>query len=634
MSTYNLKKRCKNLNNFLNQEEFYSTLATYSNYDFATLITNLSLIIAYYLNTDTPIVYSTLEELFAHLKSVFLPQLDYFIYPSNSYEYIALRMQGINPKINILSLINKKKQRNLKALEKEVSFSPIESNPNNPVFYTDIKESLFTSLGYPAILFQSILKQPTVTTSHTISPSMELSENTYYQNILKERLLNIHDLPYQTGAVIGAKAISTYANRETMLTIIPASAVKNSSSFISPCFLSFIKLPSKYTLLALCNQKEKSKEKQEGKEQIEEQPKNSLPYIDPITNTNNFLVAYSRYEYLSITDEFIYSNPEFTGDIEYDIDLIYGRLDSNRSRPRVAPNFFENLDKIRMKNDISVRQIGGQYEITNGRHRLLYLKHFYVRNYEKYKEKGQLQVLKDYLKLPINVERYIESPELNDILKKIARMFPNSRFLKANIHDDAPHLLILINEYAYTITSVEEANELYFCLQCQKYRNKYFLNYNIKKQNASEVFDYLIVMLKEKIFSMNSIDIINYLNKNDITIDNQRILLETLDLYSLYLRYLNLQSMIQTNELYNSQRDLIEEARHRIEMRKIGKKILDIIKSNPERLEYNWNDLFEFISTYPDFKGYDSDYLHSCANLVGFQEMKYHSQKIHIHKKV
>lgn len=617
-------EQIKTINTILNKKDFYSELCAFSNNDINRVFENISKIITYYLTTNDRTLYNSLSELFKKINNSSPAEIDFYIYPTNSFYYQSLKSSGIKPVFDIFKILSLNLEQNMEFLESELSFYPISEN-SELTFFTTIKEALEYGASSPQILFKGILKQPNNKEQPVIVGN---SETSYYQSVFKERLGNLHTISSQSGTIIGEKCISSFIGQDILLTLLPKSTLDNTlPKSIKPRLLSFIKIPSRYTLLNICAKNKKiatgSKIDIKTGEPFTEQS----PYEEP-----SFYITYSRYEKMAITDEFEYFNYNLTGDIDYDIDLIYGRLDSNNSREKISQRFQENLARIKRGNDISVRKIKDRYIISNGRHRLLYLKHFYVQNFKYYQDKNKLEELRQMLTIPINIEHVIEDPDINTLLQKIATLNQQCRFLKSDINNDLLDILIIIGNKAYNITSVEELSDLYNLLSKNNYVNKYFICYtnqgNIISYN--ELMDYLIITLQEKIFTMNIIDIIKYIKSNEIIINNQRISIEKLDLYSLYLSYTTFQNIIALNELYNLNKDLMKDAKDRLEMKRIGRIIMNVIEENPDYINYSWQELENALRSIPELQNLDSEYLNTCAYKAGYNTRKIKVQtKIH-----
>lgn len=92
-------------------------------------------------------------------------------------------------------------------------------------------------------------------------------------------------------------------------------------------------------------------------------------------------LSYPRYEVIKVDDKFVYDNSEFTGDALYDVDQIYGRLDTHNSREVLSSiPLQEKIENIKKSYDISANLRNGKYRISNGRHRLIFLKYYYLSN--------------------------------------------------------------------------------------------------------------------------------------------------------------------------------------------------------------------------------------------------------------
>lgn len=621
----NFKKQIKIINSILNKPNFYYELSEFSKNDLESLIDNLSKIITYYLTIEDQKTYESIEKLFEQINGASLENPPFLIYPTNSYYYNALRLFGLNFTSGMPNLITSFEKR-LYDLASEVSFAPVEYDSN--VLYSSVKDAIEKSFASPSILFEHILKQPQKKEQPII---LGEKESTYYQNILNLRILNVHEMAIKTGAQIGKKAISTFIGKDALLVVIPSNLFDDNSP-IPPNLLSFIKIPSRYTLLNICAQNQKL-----SKGISVDLKKGTIFTPEELVEEPKYLVEYARYENISITDEFTYYNPETTGDIKYDIDLIYGHLDSNNSHAKLLPRFEDNLAKIKKSSDIRVRKVKNKYYISNGRHRLLYLKHYYISHFEAFKKYNKLDDLKKMLTICVNVERAIESDEINSTAGLIKTKFPNSYILKANINNEEPSLIVFIDNYVYHINNAEELNELYSFLLQLDYTNKFLVSQNNPNSHTStnEIMHRLVIILQEKIFSMDIIDIIQYLKENPLVINNKPINIEEINLRFLYYDYLSLQNIYTLNHLLDLKKDLIEISKSRVELYRIGHIIMNLINDHPEYLDYEWEDLVEILHRIPELESYSSEYLRECAETTDYIKNKYISKiKIHNTKKV
>lgn len=613
------KKSCLTINKLLKTENFYESLCAFSNNDIETVIENLAKIIDYYLATqDFKITYD-LDTLFNLINNTTITSRNFVINPSNNHYYRTIKLYGLNSNISLTKLLS----IDLEKLDSQLSFQPLLNRDFSTFILSDVKRAIKEAFVSPKILYKSILKQPI----HKKKPLLVgESEQEYYMNILNTRMQNIMDESRKTSASIGKKAISDIIGQDILLTIIPKYMDKTKISEedieneettvrISPNYLSFIKIPSYYKLLSICLKNQNTKE-------------GSLINLDtgkqyPLEKSSPNLYSslfYSTYELVSITDEFVYSNSEFTGDVRYDIDLIYGKLDGNKTKEKLSPSFELNLSMIKNRIDIIVRKINNRYEIRNGRHRILYLKLFYLENHRYYKEINAIDSLKAQLTIPMSVEKTIEDPNINNYLIRIERKYKQVKFLKVDITNDYPEIIIIINNSCYFIKSYDELKELYELLEEQPI-NKYYIGLNNVDiiYSYEKIMDYLILTLKEKLYQMSFYDIIIYIKNNNIIIDGLSINPDLLNYIILYLQYCSFKHNIQLFKLFPLVTNPIEEVKNKCKIEKISELITTILSENPNYLALDSVDLLNIIKQNSELSIYNDEFLLKCLNNTCYQ---------------
>lgn len=627
-----IKKGCAILNRLFKTPEFYEKLATYSNNDITDLIKNLSLIIDYYLTTNDPCITYDLRMLFQKITEIASFSHDYLIHPSSPIFKLDLTIRGIDP----TSPYQMIKYSELEKLDNLVSFFPYPTSGYSFPVISDTYDGLNIAFKSPKILYESILKQP----SHLKEPVITgQTERDYYAKILDTRLQNIPSELSKTGATIAKKVFNDYIGKEILLVIFPKRLGKHTIpsvniiaqetlSRIPAIYLSFIPIPSYYKLLSICLHNQKIKEGtkvslSDGKN-YELPPKETKQYSS---------FSYSRFELISITSEFVYSNQEFTQDVFYDIDFIYGKYDGNNSRRAVTKNFSEDMAAIRHKTDIKVRQRGDTYEISNGRHRILYVKHFYLQNYSFYKNANKLDKLKKMTTLPMQVERTIEDPDMINDLRQLENADPTIRIYKIDLNHDLPEILIIYKSKIYKITNKEELHILTSTLlQCGESSVYYIGDNNESNEfNYRKIIESLILILKEQIYSMNLLDIYEYLIANGFTIDNTYHKPSKLNLSYLYHEYCDLQNKIQLSRITNRPLDLVSEVENKIKLEEISSYITEIITDNPEYLNLDWPEFLEILRLYPKLMPYTDNFLQEATNNSDFQKQKFKRQQQHKH---
>ncbi len=601
MTTFNKKpmviqrinQRINIINELLNNYDFLTSLSNYSHNDFNTFIHNISLMINYYLNSNSFVVTENMEYLFTKINSTSLSS-NYSFYPTNTYFKKTLRLNGLQLSSNTLP----RYLLDLRTIEQSVSMN-CENKVHKPEVFNDLEPALTTALTYPSIFYESILKTP-----KTKEQNYEEDEVSHYHSILQTRLENVPNALRESSTKKAHKWFNVFVGQKPLLVIFSSNL---KSQNIKPVFLSYLELPTKYTLEQICHQNKKPKDKQS-------QPERPRCYV-----------LYSRYESLPINTEFTYSNEELTGDSDYDLDLIYGALDYNGTRSKISNEPYVNMQRIKDSYNIVVRKQNGQYEIKNGRHRLLYAKNYYIQNYDYYKSKDQLDLLRKLTSLTVNVEHYIEDEDINKLLKYLLTRY-KAKFIKYDINDDEPGIIILIDNKAYVVNNLDELSALINDLASNT-KSKYYLSDNEENQpiDYNQIMNYLIITLKDQIYTMNLLDITKYLLTNGYYIGNKHFILTSIDYYTLYNKYTSLQSMIKLHELQNKPLDIVNRALTNIRLLEIGKIIIDIIKSKKYAIDLEWPELLPILKNNPLLQGIDDDTLLAAANQAGYQTLKYQS---------
>lgn len=619
-----IKEGCTIINKLFKKNNFFEQLCQYSNNDINKTIENLSIITNYYLTTCDRNINYDFKTLFERTSQVTSFRHDYLISPTNSYFHNIIRMNGFNGSLSLAKYL----YFDIERLDACLSFYPAIIPDYYINIYESVEESIQKSFISPTPLYESILKQPK-NMEHPVTVGED--EKKYYSSILEKRLKNTEDSLYKTCSIIGKKIFNDFIGKDALLVIIPKKFGKTEISKediqkketilrIPSYVLSYIQIPSRYKLLSICNKNKKLKEG-EKVSFIDGTPY----YSEKKEEKTNDAYYYSRIEPISVTEEFIYCNSEFTQDINYDIDLIYGSYDYNERRKEISKDFSKNIKEIRKKSDLMVRIINGKYEIRNGRHRLLYLKHFYVNNYEPYKEIGKLDQLKEIVTIPMNVERTFSNDNINIYLTKIHKLNKNARFFKNNINDDLPELFIEFQDKLYYIKNEQELISLYNSLLKKETNNSLFVcNTTLKERDYSKkIYIYLILTLREKIYTMTLQEIISYLLKEGFYIDNTYYQDNIIDIVSLYSWYLDIQGTLQMNKYFNYKKDLIANAEKYEKQEFLGNIIISILEAQPELIELEWDTLYEILILNENLKQYDKEFLKEAADNKGYQKLKF-----------
>lgn len=613
---------CATINKLFETPNFFKRLCNYSNNDIEEVIKNISKIINYYLSTNDIIYNYKIEELLFIANNTETVS-NILIHPTNEYHERKYRFQGLNA----TSILEDSNALELKALEQSVSFITHTNYFFCAEITSDINEAINLSFESPNIVYKSILKQPL---GKELPMVVGTDEKSYYSSILEIRLKNIDSLERKTKAKKTKRMMKHYIGKDSLLVIFPTQTKhytipskditdKETGIYIPPKYLSYIRIPSKYKLLSLCAE---NKQTRNG-ELLN--ITNGTPYqLEQPPKREDYHLYYSRYEKVSVTDIFSYTNEEFTGDISYDIDLIYGSLDTNKSREKASSDPYKNIDFIKRKEDIHVRLTKDGYHIRNGRHRILYLKYFYVTNYTQFKEEGKLDKLKELVTIPMSIERTIETPITNEYLTKIKKLNPRVTYFKTNINNEDEELMIIFNDSVYIIKNSEELINLYNLLSQDIKDNKYFIGTNSSTNNLNyeELFDYLIITLEEKIYTMSLTDIINFIITEGFYINDQYCITNNLNYFFLYFEYCDLQHTIQLRRLSNKPITIIEDTKIKVKKQEIGKLIMEFISKHPDLIYLEWHDLYCILKEIDTFKDYDEAFLESSANQEGYQKQK------------
>lgn len=617
------KEITKTINDLFAKSNFFEILCNDSFNDINQVIENLSKIINYYLVTQDKRISYPMDILLKKANSILEVNPNILFHPSNSFYLNYYKLNGLNPYISIKNY----PKLGLETLDREVSLFSTPPADYYSAIYQDVKRAIIESFSCPDILFKSILKQPQ---NKELPIVVGTTETNYYRSILDIRLKNIQSEYPKTYAKIGKRAINGIIGKDSLLVLLPRCTKRHTISakdiednitglFIPSIYLSFIKIPSKYKLLSICAA---NKQLRNG-ELIN--VNTGCEYTLPTQEHQPFtIIQYSRYEEISVTDLFEYTNSEFTGDINYDIDLIYGQLDSNKSRKTALEDVGKNIESIKQRDDIVVRKVGTKYEIRNGRHRILYLKYFYVSNYISYKKDGDLNHLQQYVTIPMNIESSIQDKIANEYLLKLNLLNIKIHFYKTNINNDNPNIIAILNNRIYSLPDTKSIIEFYTYISNSTFKNKYYIGENdpTRYQEYQKIFDYLVIFLKEKTFTMDLLDIINHLLTQGLTLKNTNYQINQLNIQAIYNSYVDFQQAIQLNRIFKTKKDLIKKTEDKYKMPQIGLTIMSIIKSNPHLIELSWDDFYQVLVTYPELSQYDEELLKDSADHAGYQKLK------------
>ena len=424
------KRQIQNINKLINDEEFLRRLCAFFNNNSEGVDKALSLIIIYYLNTlDKNFAY-TIEELMKKVNQKF--DSKYLFASVDSITVKHIKLFGINYIITEGEL----PQSLIKAVD---SISYDKAHRTEDLLFTQNIHKAITDLK-PRALYTELLKEPK---GEEKEISVTEPERKHYTTILNNHILKV--TKEETGAIYseGRRIINKYIDSKRHIIVVPSDhksidlgrtvgyfeAVAN----IYPPSIGFIELPSTYQIKQICLENNPLIFERRNKETKEKRPSN--------------LVTYYRFEPVAITDQFEYFNRELTGDEKYDVDILYaGFLSKDKGKRSTV--FDENLKRIKKSTElIQLNKHGNKYEIVNGRHRLVYLKHMF----KILTEPGSINhyTAEDF-KIPALVNYGMENEDCNNLLLTIKNRHGNAIFLKDNVNNDDINLIIIYDDKVYT----------------------------------------------------------------------------------------------------------------------------------------------------------------------------------------
>ena len=566
------KTNSKLLNKLLKDRRFLVALSNYSNNDLNTLLNNLSAVIDYYLSNPSAEYPTDIEKLFSKIKK---SPGKYNIVVFNSESEKSLRLLGFNPD----SYYQDSELRNLSGA---LSFLP---SHENVTIYSSIKDALKEGVPAPKILYQHILKQPKDQRKPLKTGE---SERDYYERVIEDRFdkSGVKDKKVRR---LANRILDKYLDKKITLCFLPSN---DPNKRYKPTDLTLITLPSIHELLNICVM---NRDFRIGEE---------FPLSRPVEQSKKRYsrLSYSRVEELTIDENFAYNNEELTGDISYDIDTVFGKLDTKRTRERLSTNPDKNIAEIKKSSDINLTLRNGKYTINHGRHRVLYLLYYYLRSMKDYSNRDKLEAFKKYLSIPVNVDHTIEDENINGILISLERIRPNIRFLKVDIKNDLPELLVIDGENVYHTTNEKDLLELSKFLLSNKPENKFYMGKTKpSKENYRDLMNSLIVKLKEDLFKMNLLDIIRYLRNNGYD--------KELDLFALHSMYTAINNRYTLDMIQRHETSIIVEAEAMEVTKKLSGLLNRIFTNNPKLVLLDTTAIVNYLKTKEEFQQYPDLYL-------------------------
>lgn len=580
------KTNSKQLNKLLNNQRFIVELCNYSKNDIDTVIKNLSKVIGYFLNNPDA-NYNNIEELFKQIDKH--PEIgSYHIIPVNGDSLKSIRVLGLNPN-------NYYNDVDLLTLNQYLSYTP---RTEDLIVYNNITEAINGAFSTPGVLYNQILKQPK---GKERPLQVGELERDYYESVMQTRLTNSKYSNDKRVKKLAKKVLDKYLDKGAALCFINEDRVV---STIKQNDFLLITLPSKHHLINTCAMNQDlrigAKYPISEKKPSKEPPKYSS-------------LHYTRIEAIPIDDTFNYTNEELTGDISYDIDTIYGKLDVKGSKEKISSSPDENIASIKELNDINLTRRNGSYAINHGRHRLLYIKNYFERNREYYSSRGKLKQLREYLTIPVNVDITIEDRNIQDLLISLERIKPSVKFLKVDITNDLPELVIIEHGNAYHVASEKDILELSKFLLNNTINNKFFIGRLTKHRvDYRELMNHLIATLKEKLFNMNFLDLVRYLKTNGFTIKGQEYDGSEIDFFTLHAWYTDINHRVTLDRLHNVEPSILKNAEAEELATKTAALLTRIFMKNPKLVLLDSTAILNYLKTKEEFANYPDIYLKRC----------------------
>ena len=544
MSNQELKSRCQIIQQLLDTPSFYSELCNKANNDINEVIKLLAKIINYALNTNTETI--NIDD----VRNI--SNTNYFIFPTNAHYYKMMSLFGLS-----FLPLDRRTNETLNRIDESVSLFSVSVDNPRIMIESDMEQAIKKSFISPSIVFRHILKQPTKKEEPVV---VGASESSYYETILDKRI-NMAKSMERTSARKAKQAVSSFVGQDSLLVVIPREAIddedirlKEITSSIPKNKIGFIRIPSRYTLLQICAKNKKIKDG----ESIS--IRDGSPYkIEEKKLFTEPAFTYSRYEKIYIDNSFDYIAELLTGDARYDVDIMYGAKDTNNSRETLSENADDNLRKIRESGRFTLYKIGDKYRISNGRHRLVYMKNYFLDHVDYCRNENELKGLKERCTVLATVIRTFEDKQVLEIIERLKAAFPRIIIEKNSSQNDLIDLVIAFNGRLYNTRSKEELIDFYKNINHKEMLEKYLLVKisGNKKLDTNYVIKYLISVYKLDLINLSFSDLINYLKDNGITYQDKTYSIDCVDLNQLYLDFIATINITTASILMNKGNGLV-----------------------------------------------------------------------------
>ena len=336
-------------------------------------------------------------------------------------------------------------------------------------------------------------------------------------------------------------------------------------------------------------------------------------------------LIWTTIETITIDEDFKYYNSELTGNPKVDLQIIYGSKDVHNSVGILTRPTEDNIAKIKRNYDISLTKCEDTYLINNGRHRIVYLKHYYADCYPYCDTEEALKALKQKVTIPVRINKRLEDRQINEILIFLKEKYEKMYIYKTDVLNDNPELAIFYEGSLYYVKNKEEITDFYQRIELGEDLSEYKLLIleDITYPDINRVFEELHNLYGNNIYQLSYIGLIRLLKLTPLTIDGIPIKVEQLPLKKLYLKYLDMTTCYMICQTYDV--DLPEDTSFQYSKfskeHKIGIYLMQIINQHLEYKDLPWEEIFAILHQDPKLSQYDSDYLKDIAMEHGIREL-------------
>ena len=354
-----------------------------------------------------------------------------------------------------------------------------------------------------------------------------------------------------------------------------------------------------------------------------------LEYIPPVVieppDFGPTGLIWTTIEQITIDEDFKYYNSELTGNPKVDLQLIYGSKDVHNSVGILTRPSEDNIARIKRNYDISLTKCDDTYLINNGRHRIVYLKHYFADCYQYCDTEEALNTLKQKVTIPVRINKRLEDRRINEILIFLKENYEDMFIFKTDVLNDNPELAIFYEDSLYYVKNKDEIIDFYQRIELGEDLTEYkLLNLEpVTYPDINRVFEELHNIYGNHIYELSYIGLIRLLKLTPLYIDGISIKVEQLPLKKLYFKYLDMTTCYMICNTYDI--DLPEDTSFQYSKfskeHKIGIYLMQIINQHLEYKEYTWEQIFAILHEDPKLSQYDSDYLKDIAMEHGIREL-------------